>query len=154
MGIFDKFKKEEKQPAAKVKKAAPKDSAVLPVAKEAKEIKSKTKKAPKEKIKITRIAKKEFSQAHKILNRPLVTEKAYNLSTLENQYIFEVSQVATKNEIKKAVQDLYGVLVERVNIINVSGKKRRVGRFEGYRSGYKKAIVFLPEGQKIELISR
>lgn len=150
MGIFDKFKKEEK-PVVKAKKATAPDPAVLSVAKEAK---PKSKKVSKEKIKLTKIVKKEFSQACKVLNRPLVTEKAYNLSVVENQYVFEVSQIATKNEIKKAVQDLYGVLVQRVNIINVAGKKRRVGSHEGYRPGYKKAIVFLPEGQKIELIAR
>jgi len=153
MGIFDKFKKEEK-PVAKAKKATAPDPVVLSVAKEANEAKPKSKKVSKEKIKIAKIVKKEFSQAYKVLNRPLVTEKAYNLSAVENQYVFEVSQIATKNEIKKAVQDLYGVLVQRVNIINVAGKKRRVGSHEGYRPGYKKAIVFLPEGQKIELIAR
>jgi large subunit ribosomal protein L23 len=65
-----------------------------------------------------------------------------------------VAPEANKNEIKKTVQDLYGVDVLKVNIIKVPGKKRRVGNHEGYKSGYKKAIVFLPKGQQIEVISR
>ena len=111
----------------------------------------KEKKAPVENKKIV---KKEFSDAYKVLRRPIVTEKAFNVSGTLNQYIFEVSNESTKNEIKKAIQDLYGVRVNRVNIMNVSGKKRRVGQHEGFKPGYKKAIVFLPAEEKIEAVSR
>ena len=97
-----------------------------------------------------KIIRKEFSQlAAKVLKYPHITEKAINLGQ-ENKYVFKVRQKANKNEIKKAIQELYGVGVERVNIINVSEKKRRVGRFEGFKSGYKKAIVQVREGDKIE----
>jgi len=147
MGIFDKFKIEEKKPV-KTNLPAKKELTKKPVLKE-KKIRSK--KAPVENRKIV---KKEFSDAHKALRRPMVTEKAFSLSGALNQYVFKVNNESTKNEIKKAIQDLYGVRVDRVNIMNVSGKKRRVGGREGFRSGYKKAIVFLPEGEKIEAVSR
>ena len=146
MGIFDKFKKEEK--SAEAKQAAKKEPARKPVLKEKK---IKTKKAP---VGNKKIVKKDFSDAYKVLRRPIVTEKAFNLSGASNQYAFEVSDEATKNEIKKAIQDLYGVRVNRVNIMNVSGKKRRVGQREGFRPGYKKAIVSLPAEEKIEAVSR
>jgi len=146
MGIFDKFKKEEKP--VKAKRTVKKESAAGAVLEEKK---PKVKKALVENKKII---KKEFSDAYRILQRPMVTEKAFNLSGQLNQYVFEVSDGATKNEIKKAIQSLYGVKVNRINIINVSGKKRRVGRYEGFRPGYKKAIIFLPTEEKIEAVSR
>lgn len=146
MGFFDKFKTEEKP--VQVKQAVKKEPVKKPVLKEKK---IKIEKVPVEKKKII---KKEFSDAYKILQRPMVTEKAFNLSGALNQYVFEVSDESTKNEIKKTIQDLYGVRVSRVNIMNVAGKKRRVGQHEGFRPGYKKAIVFLPEGEKIEAVSR
>src|SRR3989339_1777916 len=141
MGFFDKFKTEEAGPveAKKTAKKTPAKKLVL------KEKKVKEKKAPVENKKIV---KKEFSDAYKVLRRPIVTEKAFNVSGTLNQYIFEVSNESTKNEIKKAIQDLYGVRVNRVNIMNVSGKKRRVGQHEGFKPGYKKAIVFLPAEEK------
>jgi len=147
MGIFDKFKTEEAGPikASRSVKKSPVKKAVL------KEKKIKEKKAPVENRKIV---KKEFSDAYKVLRRPMVTEKAFNLGGQLNQYVFEVSNESTKNEIKKAIQNLYGVKVNRINIMNVSGKKRRVGGREGVRPGYKKAIVFLPAEEKIEAVSR
>ncbi len=142
MGIFDKFKTEGKKPVEAKK------TAKTPVLKEEK---IKVKKAS---VANKRIVKKEFSDAYKVLRRPLVTEKAFNLGGALNQYVFEVSNESTKNEIKKAIQDLYGVRVNRVNIMNVAGKKRRVGQHEGFRPGYKKAIVFLNKDEKIEAVSR
>jgi len=138
MAIFGETKKEP------VKKAVAKKTAPVKVAKKAE---------PKKNFKGT-VVKKEFSEAYRILQQPLVTEKSVNLSSSQNQYVFAVKPEANKNEIKKVIQDLYGVKVLRVNIINVPGKKRRVGGHEGYKSGFKKAIVFLAEGEKIEVTSR
>ena len=101
-----------------------------------------------------KIIKKEFTNAYKILQRPLVTEKSVNLSSRQNQYVFAVASNATKNEVKKIIQDLYGARVLRVNMLNTQGKKRRVGKHEGWKSGFKKAIVFLAAGEKIEVIAR
>lgn len=147
MGIFDKFKTEEAEPV-KAKKVVKKEPTKEPALKEKK---IKAKKSP---VTNNKIVKKEFSDAYKVLRRPMVTEKAFNLSGTLNQYLFEVRNDSTKNEIKKAIQDLYGVKVNRVNIMNVSGKKRRVGKHEGFTPSYKKAVVFLSAEEKIEAVSR
>ena len=101
-----------------------------------------------------KVIKKQFTNAYRILKKPMVTEKSVNLSSNLNQYVFMVEPAATKNEVRKTIQDVYGVHVLRVNMLNTTGKKRRVGAHEGWKSGFKKAIVFLPEGEKIEVISR
>lgn len=91
--------------------------------------------------------------AYRFLKTLHVTEKATDLTKL-NQYIFEVYPKTNKTEAKKAVQDLFGVEVVSVKMINIPEKKRRLGRIEGKRPGCKKAIVKLKEGQKIEVLSR
>ena len=142
MSIFDKFKKSKTEENKKAEKKEP-------------VVKAAAKEAIKKPAGFSgQVVKKEFTEAYRILRHPLVTEKSFNLSSNQNQYIFEVAPSATKNEIKKTIQDLYGVKVWRVNIINVSGKKRRVGKHEGFKPGFKKAIIFLAEGEKIEVISR
>ncbi|MFN4228149.1 MAG: 50S ribosomal protein L23 [Candidatus Ratteibacteria bacterium] len=88
---------------------------------------------------------------YKIVKNPIITEKATNL-TRENKYIFCVDKKANKNQIKKAIEEIYKVKVEKVYIINVKEKKRRYRFYiEGYKSGYKKAIVKLKEGEKIAI---
>jgi len=91
--------------------------------------------------------------AYKILKKPHVTEKATDL-TSKNQYIFEVYPRSNKNQIKKAVEDVYGADVVSVNIINIPRKIRKLGRISGWRKGYKKAVVRIEEGQKIEVLPR
>lgn len=88
-----------------------------------------------------------------VLISPHITEKATDM-TEHNQYTFKVFKKVNKSQIKKAVEEVYNVEVLAVHIINTKPKKRRVGRFEGKRPGYKKAVVKLKEGQKIELIPR
>jgi large subunit ribosomal protein L23 len=68
----------------------------------------------------------------------------------ENKYVFEVLKTATKPEIKTAVEKLFNVSVESVNTMVVKGKLKRMGKFSGYRSDWKKAIVKIQDGQKIE----
>ncbi|MDO8663391.1 MAG: 50S ribosomal protein L23 [Candidatus Wildermuthbacteria bacterium] len=91
--------------------------------------------------------------AYRILKTPLVTEKATEL-VKHNQYVFEVWQRANKNEIKKAVEDVYKIDVVSVRIINVPRKQRRLGKVSGWKKGYKKAIVKIKAGQKIEVLPR
>ncbi len=86
-----------------------------------------------------------------VLIRPLVTEKAVNLAQQQNKYTFYVDKRANKIEIKKAVEDLFKVKVLSVNTINVKGKKKRVGRYEGRTPDHKKAIVTLKPGDKIDI---
>ena len=111
-------------------------------------------KEPKKEAKPAKLRKAVKSAvAWKVLERPHITEKATAL-TEENQYIFRVAQHSNKVEIKQAVEDVYGVDVERVRVINVSGKKRRLGRTKGWKKGYKKAIVKIKKGQEIEVLPR
>ena len=98
-------------------------------------------------------AKKILGEAYKVLAKPHVTEKASYLAS-KNQYIFEVFPGSNKKQVKKAVEDVYGVDVADIHIINIHSKRRRLGRTEGWSSGYKKAIVKIKEGQKIEVLSR
>ena len=96
---------------------------------------------------------KVIGEAYRILKTPHVTEKATDL-VKKNQYVFKVYSRANKVEIKKAIEDLYGVDVLGVKVINLPPKRRRLGKIMGWRKGYKKAIVKIKEGQKIEVLPR
>jgi large subunit ribosomal protein L23 len=85
-----------------------------------------------------------------VFKKPVLTEKAREL-TKQNQYQFIVEKWANKSEIKKAIEDFYDVDVLDVKIIKVPAKQRTLGRISGWRKSYKKAIVKLKEGQKIEI---
>lgn len=79
---------------------------------------------------------------------PYVSEKASRLEGM-NQYMFKVTKNANKPEVKKAIQNRYKVKVVAVNMVNVPSKKRTVGRHVGTKSGFRKAIVTLAEGDSI-----
>lgn len=85
-----------------------------------------------------------------LIRRPLITEKA-TLLLENNQYTFEVDPKATKPEIKAAIEYLFDVTVTKVSTANQPRKKRRIGRFEGFRTAYKRAVVTLAEGDTIVL---
>jgi len=88
---------------------------------------------------------------YQIIERPLLTEKAMDLSH-GGKYTFRVNKDANKIEIAEAVQRIFNVHVAKVNTLNVKGKKKRVGQFpQGKTSDWKKAIVTLAEGQSITL---
>ncbi len=87
---------------------------------------------------------------YEVLVRPVVSEKSTMLAS-QNQYTFEVAKAANKMQVKEAVELAFKVNVLEVNIIHVPGKMRRVGRHRGYTSSWKKAVVTIPEGQRIEL---
>jgi large subunit ribosomal protein L23 len=89
--------------------------------------------------------------AQQIVVKPLVTERSMNLRDDENKYVFQVHPKATKPEIRKAVEELFDVKVVSVTTLNVVGKPKRLGRYAGHRSSWKKAIVRVAEGQKIEI---
>lgn len=88
-----------------------------------------------------------------VLKAPHITEKASNLNRF-NQYVFKVFPDTNKIEIKRAVEKLYGVKVEGVKILVMPSKKRKLGRFEGEKSGFKKAIIKLAEGHKIDIVPK
>jgi len=117
-----------------------KDSASKPLAK--KEARAETLK--KEEVSIS----KSFDTSS-ILLSPHVTEKATRLSS-NNQYVFKVFPRANKTEVKRAIENLYKVKVVGVKIIRVSGKTRRMGKSQGWKKGYKKAIIRVGQGQRIE----
>src|SRR3989304_2534180 len=123
MAILDVFKKKEE------KKEAPKETPE-------KEVKKEAEKKPAEK-KTARPKGKGLS--FNVLKSPHVTEKASDLVG-KNQYVFNVWPRVNKLQIKKAVEDLYGVDVIAVRIINIHKKARRVGKSQGFKKGYKKAI--------------
>ena len=88
--------------------------------------------------------------AQDIIVRPIITENSMD-GLAERKYTFEVARGANKIEVKKAVEALFGVKVAKVNTISVKGKKKRMGRTEGYTSDWKKAIVTLTaDSKKIE----
>lgn len=92
--------------------------------------------------------------AKTILIKPLITEKAELLSDKRNQYTFVVNKNANKIEIKKAVEEMYNVPVEKVNTMIMPAKAKnrttRAGMVQGTVSAFKKAIVTLPEGEEID----
>jgi len=141
MAIFDIFKKkkEVKKPAEK-KVAKPRQKPAVKPEKETVAVPEK-------------IRRSSSGTSYRILKEPHISEKATDL-TKKDWYIFRVFADANKSEVKKAVEAIYGVEVIDVRIINVPRKKRRLGRIEGWRRGYKKAAVRLKPGQKIEVLPR
>lgn len=94
-----------------------------------------------------------MSNARDIIIRPIITEKTMKLTQDENKYTFEVAKKANKIAIRKAIEEIFNVKVESVSTLNVDGKMKRVGRYEGKTSSYKKAVVKLAEGQDIDLFN-
>jgi len=87
----------------------------------------------------------------KVLLAPHVTEKATVAAELNQQFVFKVVPDANKTEIKKAVELLFEVEVDSVQVANVKGKRKRFGAIQGRRSGFKKAYVKLKPGSEIDL---
>ena len=87
--------------------------------------------------------------SREVIVRPVVSEKSYDLIE-QNRYTFEVNKKATKPQIARAVEDVFGVTVTKVNTMNVSGKLRRVRWATGLTRSWKKAIVTVKEGDSIE----
>ncbi len=85
--------------------------------------------------------------AYEIIKRPIVTEQSMD-QMADRKYTFEVDPSANKIEIKKAVEEIFGVTVEKVTTINMDGKRKRMGMNFGKRSDWKKAVVKLTEKSK------
>ena len=92
-----------------------------------------------------------------VLMKPVLTEKANNQQEKLRRYTFKVAKKANKLEIKKAIEDMYGVSVEDVNTVVVPGKNKtrftKAGFIKGTKPGYKKAYVTVAEGETIDLYS-
>ena len=86
---------------------------------------------------------------YEVIRRPLITEKSTTLKETQRSLCFEVHKDASKPEIKKAVETLFGVKVQDVRVANVHGKVKRQGRYVGRRPDWKKAYVVLKQGEKM-----
>lgn len=142
MGFFDKFKikkPEKPEKEAKASKPAVKSMEKNDVLAEEKKAEDKPKGIK---------GKSQF--AFRILLKPLITEKGTNLAA-QNKYIFSVNPQANKIEIKKAIRSIYQVDPVKVNICNFKGKNIRYGRTSGTMKDWKKAVVTLKAGDKIEV---
>lgn len=87
-----------------------------------------------------------------VLRKPLFTEKGSSLKEVHNKILIEVRKDANKLDIKKAVEDLFKVKVEKIATINTQGKWKRYGKFIGKKPSRKKAIITLKTGEKLEFI--
>ena len=85
-----------------------------------------------------------------VLRAPKMAEKTLSLKEEANQFAFEVDQRANKIQIKESIEKSFKVSVLKVRTMNVRGKKKRLGRYQGLKSSWKKAIVTLKEGDTIE----
>lgn len=94
---------------------------------------------------------KDWSFLNSILIKPVVSEKSQILTKEDNKYIFKVSSSANKFQIKKAIEELYGVSVLSVNVLNRKGKKVRFGAHLGKRKSERQAIVTVKQGQSIDI---
>ena len=92
-----------------------------------------------------------LSNYRDIIKAPVITEKSSNIASNDRKYVFKVDAKANKSQIKDAIEKIFKVKVESVNTVNVHPKKKRVGRYSGMTNKYKKAIVTLADGNKIDL---
>jgi large subunit ribosomal protein L23 len=146
MALLDFLKNKKEAEKAKEKKVSEKKTEKASVVKKAKqEPKETATQAP------VKTGKKALAFDFNAVREPHISEKSTIISE-KNQYVFKVAPSFNKNEIKKSVEGLYGVNVLSVNIIKIPPKKRRIGRTEGFKKGYKKAVVKIAEGQKIEIL--
>ena len=138
MGLLDKLTKKDADKSTSKKEAtveAPKKS---------------TKTSAKQETTIKKSAVSVKGPAHKVILKPLVSEKATGAEML-GQYTFLVNKNSNKTEIKKAVKQVYGVLPTQVSVMNFEGKRTRFGAYFGKRSDFKKAIITLAKGHSINI---
>lgn len=144
MGFFDKFGKSKGgAPKTAVKKEAKKDAA--------KEGATEVQAVEKKPVTRGPLAKDGSGNAHKVLLRPIFTEKSARLESL-GKYTFVVDRDANKIEVAAAVRDLYGVEPVSVQVVNIEGKLVRFGRNMGREKHEKKAIVTLKKGESLTVV--
>ena len=89
-----------------------------------------------------------------VLRAPHISEKSARQQELANQYVFEVAQGATKTDVKTAIEQLFSVKVEAVNLVNVKGKNKSFRFRTGRRGDWRKAYVRLADGQSIDVMAK
>ena len=151
MGFLDRFKTEKEKEL--------KDKGLVKVASEDSVKKEKTDKKTTEKKTVKKVEDKKVeikkvrilpSNLENIIIRPLITEKASILAS-DGTYVFVVANKANKIQVRNAFKALYNITPTRVNIQNIQGKKVRFGSRRGRRNSWKKAMVTLPKGKKIDV---
>lgn len=150
MSLLDKFKKNKTEKGAGV--AAAVKNTKKSVVKAVSEEKSSGKETASTESKISDIksGKTDKGLAYRVLERALISEKSA-IGEAKGTYGFIVKPKATKTEIKKAIELIYGVKPVSVRVINMLGKPARFGRRSGQRKSFKKAIVRLPKGATISI---
>lgn len=91
--------------------------------------------------------------SYEIIKRPIITEKTMKLVE-KNKYTFEVVKEATKTDVKAAIEEIFKVTVEAVNMINAPKRQKRVGKYTGFLPAVQKAIVTLKKGDKIDIYAK
>ena len=142
MGLFNKTDDTKKT----VKKAAPKVKKEEVASESMQDLYAAENKAAKK----VSAKKKVNGQAYRVLVKPMITEKAAHLNSI-NQYVFMVNTSANKISVAKAIEEVYGVKPTSVNVIKMEGKKVNRGRITGKRKDFKKAIVTLKKGESISI---
>lgn len=99
-------------------------------------------------------AKNLSPNVYRVIRAPHVSEKTARLQERNNQYVFEVATTATKADVKQAVEALFDVKVEAVNVVNVKGKHKTFKSRSGRRGDWRKAYVKLAEGQSIDVMAQ
>ena len=89
---------------------------------------------------------------YSVIRKPMLTEKCHDLKEKYNQVAFQIDRRANKVQVKEAVEKIFKVKVKRVNVMNMAGKKKRLGRNMGKRSDWRKAVVTLMPGETIDII--
>ena len=94
------------------------------------------------------------AKLYEVIRAPRVSEKTARLQEVSNQYVFEVATDANKADIKAAIEQLFDVRVEAVNVVNVKGKNKSFKFRQGRRGDWRKAYVTLAEGQAIDVMAK
>ena len=94
------------------------------------------------------------AKLYSVIRAPRVSEKTARLQEVSNQYVFEVATDATKADIKGAIEKIFDVTVEAVNVVNVKGKQKAFKNRMGRRADWRKAYVKLAEGQSIDVMAK
>ena len=94
------------------------------------------------------------TNVYEVIRAPRVSEKTARLQEVSNQYVFEVATTATKADVKAAIEQIFEVKVESVNVVNVKGKQKAFRSRMGRRSDWRKAYVKLADGQSIDVTAK
>ena len=94
------------------------------------------------------------TNVYDVIRAPRVSEKTARLQEVSNQYVFEVATTATKADVKAAIEQIFEVKVESVNVVNVKGKQKAFRSRMGRRSDWRKAYVTLADGQSIDVTAK